>query len=240
MFLFLFYQVFLLYLQEPPPGNVSLVSEQRHIHQCCFFHRWEEDLWSDCSHTCNGVQTRRVFCEGTQPDGTKVEVDDAVCELEDLRMKPLGSRSCGTECPVATYDWIIGLHGDCSSMCGPGTQSRQLVCQKRVDSITSNTTDEECLLNGKAPKPQTTENCVSACSFGVTDWSNCTLTCGGGTRTRTVVCTKTHRDGTQETVNISHCDTSPFLGARPGVSEPCNTDPCCKYNTFGLLTRAID
>ena len=49
------------------------------------------------------------------------------------------------QCPVATYDWIIGSHGDCSSVCGPGTHSRQVICQKRVDSITSNTTDEECL-----------------------------------------------------------------------------------------------
>ena len=193
------------------------------------FHRWEEDLWSDCSRTCDGVQTRRVFCEGTQPDGTKIEVGDDICDREDRRAKPLNSRSCGAECPVETFDWLVGPYGDCSSVCGPGTRSRQVVCQKQVASIISNTTDEECLSNGKAPKPQTMDNCVSACSYGASDWSDCTVTCGGGTRTRTVFCTKTHRDGTQETVDISHCDNDPVLGARPDGSEPCNTDPCCKY-----------
>lgn len=61
-------------------------------------------------------------------------------------------------------------------------------------------------------------------------WSNCSATCGNGTQTRTVVCTK--QNGTSSvTVNDSLC--TKFVGAKPSTSQTCTNGPCteCKHDS---------
>lgn len=65
-------------------------------------------------------------------------------------------------------------------------------------------------------------------------WSECSPSCGSGTQTRTVVCTK--QNGTSSsTVNDSLC--TKFVSAKPSTSQTCTNGPCvepdCRYSIIG-------
>lgn len=66
-------------------------------------------------------------------------------------------------------------------------------------------------------------------------WSNCSVSCGGGTQTRSVVCVRNHPGqtghvGDWSDVADTFCTSSGL--AKPNVSQVCNTHSCqeCRYN----------
>ena len=66
-------------------------------------------------------------------------------------------------------------------------------------------------------------------------WSNCSVTCGGGTQTRAVVCVRNHPGQTGHVgdwmdVADSFCTSSGL--SKPITSQSCNTHSCqeCRYN----------
>ena len=63
-------------------------------------------------------------------------------------------------------------------------------------------------------------------------WGNCSETCGGGTQTRTVTCTRTENSSTTTTVADSLC--TKFVGSKPATSQSCNIQSCPK--TFKLIS----
>ena len=197
-------------------------------------HRWKTEEYSFCSQTCAGIQTRRVYCQATVANFDPSVADDVECERDDVRLKPMEQRSCGVECPSYSYNWITYPYSDCNTLCGPGVQSRHVVCQGvSLAGTVITATDADCV--GKDTKPITTRNCVSQCDYSTGDWSDCSVTCGGGSRTRSLSCVKTNENGTQQTVFISDCDNDPSIGDQPAINDTCNTDPCCKYSTLKML-----
>lgn len=64
----------------------------------------------------------------------------------------------------------------------------------------------------------------------VGEWSNCSATCGGGTRNRTVSCKSV---ATGQEIARSFC--AYLVGNEPTDQELCNTDPCsqCYYQVTG-------
>ncbi len=117
-----------------------------------------------------------------------------------------------------TYDWSIGQYSECSNICGGGTKTRSVVCQ-RSDGQT--VPDANC----SEPKPTSEESCNNqACPIYSWDtslgWSECSATCGGGTQTRTVLC----RDDGGNLADEAFCPTP-----KPDVSQTCNADPCYNY-----------
>jgi len=64
-------------------------------------------------------------------------------------------------------------------------------------------------------------------------WGGCSASCGGGTQTRTVSCTR--GDGTP--LNEIYCTDS-----KPALSQSCNTQACCvpTSNTYTNSNKAID
>ncbi|XP_072046471.1 A disintegrin and metalloproteinase with thrombospondin motifs gon-1-like [Amphiura filiformis] len=133
---------------------------------------WTYGNWSDCSVTCGtGTQTRTHQCVYT--DGTSVT---GQCSGD-----PLVEQNCiQQECPT----WTYGNWSDCSVTCGTGTQTRTRQC------VNTDGTEANGLCSGD---PSVEQNCIQqecpTWTYG--NWSDCSVTCGTGTQSRTHQCAYT-------------------------------------------------
>ncbi len=114
-----------------------------------------------------------------------------------------------------SFSWEISDWTVCDVACGGGTQTRTVICK---DSNGVTTPDGRC----PGTKPATSQICnAQACtadySWLIGDWSSCSATCGGGTKTRSVICK--FRDGT--TSQDSRCPSP-----KPITQDVCNTEVC--------------
>jgi len=112
-----------------------------------------------------------------------------------------GEKTCAM--PVQNIDCQVGDWGACSVPCGGGKRTRPIKVSKQGNGKECGALEESC--NTQACPPPTTESVD--CKVG--DWGDCTVTCGGGTRTRPILVKK---QGTG-----ADC---------PSTSEPCNTQDC--------------
>ena len=178
-------------------------------------------------------ETRLVYCIATnfQSDYEyeyETITNNTDCERNSLNVKPATSRECGTEC--AEYRWRTSSYDKCNSTCGSGVQSRSVECGKIVLGWPNSTatTDYACITAKQGPKPTADRNCTSPCNYTTSEWSACSETCGGGTRTRTLSCIKINENRTQKIVPISNCDTALPIGDRPSTVQPCIQSSCRK------------
>lgn len=166
-----------------------------------------------CSKPCGGgEETQTVECRRSDD----VVVADTFCANSGPR--PNSVRSCNVQACVSFYTWNVGGWGACSLNCGGGVRTRSVFCQDQNGTTVS---DTNC---NAAAKPAASEACnTSACppvwtyAWQVTP-GVCSVTCGGGTVTDTVVCKRNDN----LTVADSNCDA----GTKPPVTHSCNTDPC--------------
>ncbi|XP_053497011.1 A disintegrin and metalloproteinase with thrombospondin motifs 20 [Ictalurus furcatus] len=197
--------------------------------------QWREGEWSPCSVSCGvGRATRQVVCMNYNQ-----QMDESFCHLDE---KPSSEQECAAapchsayqlwpnnqpyfppdprshpghsswNVPSADHQWRTGPWGSCSSTCEGGFQRRVVVCQDSEGRGT-NYCDERV-------KPSESKSCDSGpCplwNYGI--WGECSLSCGGGQRTRLVVCQR--RNG--QRLNEHNCD---MLDKPPDV-ERCNMQPC--------------
>jgi len=152
---------------------------------------WSIGEWTSCSsQVCSGVgvQTREVFCPS--------HGGDAGCSGS----RPSTVRSCANEsvCQWRVFEW-----SSCSSVCGQGTEVRNVSCPSGNDA--------DCL----SAKPNTSRACSSnaGCTWVVSGWSECNSTCGPGVQSRSVSCT-------------GQCS-----GEAPSRSQLCYGTSSCVWNT---------
>lgn len=189
-------------------GAKPPVSRSCNIQACSSTYAWNIGAWAVCSKSCGGgTQSRTVICQ----DNTGVTVAEGYCPTP----KPSVQQSCNTHnCPVQyTYGWQH-VPGQCSATCGGGWE--KFVC-KRNDDVT---VDESYCTD---PKPQVACNTHSCPVQYTYDWETgvwgvCSKSCGGGVRTRDVICKR--NDG-QVMADI-YCQGQ----SQPSSQEACNTQSC--------------
>jgi hypothetical protein len=174
---------------------------------------WKVGELSVCSTTCGGgMQTRTVEC--VSEDGAAL--DDAMCE----EPKPAATQACIAS---AGCSWRTGAFGVCSSVCGTGTQTRDVHCAG-PDGITVD--DALC----SAARPASSQTCVStaSCRWWTSTWGACSVNCGTGLQTRMVACV----DPLGQVVSGSYC-----TAAMPNGTQACSR-PACRVYVVGEPTAA--
>ncbi|KAG7523508.1 A disintegrin and metalloproteinase with thrombospondin motifs 20-like [Solea senegalensis] len=199
--------------------------------------QWRAGEWSPCSVTCGiGRTTRQVvcsnyhqpvdlsFCDPDEKPVTEQECTAAPCpsvyHRQHINNQPYGYPQdpghhpghSSWNVPSADNQWRTGPWGACSSTCAGGFQRRVVVCQD-ADGRSNSFCDERV-------KPAESKSCDSGpCplwNYGV--WGECTQSCGGGRRTRLVVCQRPNG----QRLNDYNCD----ILEKPPDMEQCNLQPC--------------
>ncbi|CAH2296250.1 A disintegrin and metallo ase with thrombospondin motifs 6 isoform X2 [Pelobates cultripes] len=118
------------------------------------------------------------------------------------------------------FSWYHLPWSECSATCAGGIQKQEVVCKRLDDnSVVQN---NYCDLDSKPPENQracNTELCPAEWFIG--DWTECSKTCDGGMRTRTVLCIRKIGPSEEETLDDITC-----LTHRPIEKEACNNQSC--------------
>ncbi|XP_073798559.1 A disintegrin and metalloproteinase with thrombospondin motifs 20 isoform X1 [Danio rerio] len=219
--------------------------------------QWREGEWTPCSVSCGvGRSSRRVVCMNYLH-----QLDESFCAPDE---RPLAEQECiGAPCqssyhwpnnqpdnqpndpyvpydpaghpghhswnvPSADHQWRTGPWGACSSTCAHGLQRRVVVCQDSEGRSTGHCDDRV--------KPDQTKSCDSGpCphwNYGI--WGECTVSCGGGQRTRLVVC----QQASGQRLSEHSCDAL----QRPLDLELCNTHSCsgsAQWHTHSWRTCSV-
>nr|XP_039269218.1 ADAMTS-like protein 2 [Styela clava] len=172
--------------------------------------RWEATPWSECSLSCGtGVQMRTVRCWQMIGSGFDSTLYTEICK-DVAGEKPVETKPCKVldQCgPLwETSDW-----SPCPAPCGMvGVKWRTIRCSAGQDRFCSS-----------APKPNSQEQCMGPrclLHWTTTDWGPCSGVCGGGRKTRKVICT----DGAGRGHPEDQCD----LNTKPPTSHPCGDVNC--------------
>ena len=165
---------------------------------------WSYGSYGSCSASCGGgTQTRSATCY--RSDGTAV---GSGCGTATT------SQSCNTQAcaPTYTYSWSYGAWSTPSG-CGAVTQTRSATCM-RSDGASGGS---NCGAVGSTSQAGSDySGCTYSANLG--SWSGCSVSCGGGTQTRSATCTRS--DGAS--ASLSSCGS-------PATSQSCNTQACASY-----------
>uniref|UniRef100_A0A8C6CJH8 ADAMTS like 1 n=1 Tax=Moschus moschiferus TaxID=68415 RepID=A0A8C6CJH8_MOSMO len=201
--------------------------------------RWEIGKWSPCSLTCGvGLQTRDVFCSHL----LSREINETVILADELchQPKPTTVQACNRfNCPPA---WYPAQWQPCSRTCGGGIQKREVLCKQRMaDGSFLELPETFC----SAPKPASQQACKKddcPSEWLLSDWTECSTSCGEGTQTRSAVCRKVLKTGVSSIVNSSLCPPLPFSSSiRPCMLATCARPgrPSAKHSPHIAAARKV-
>ncbi|XP_051552292.1 A disintegrin and metalloproteinase with thrombospondin motifs 12-like [Myxocyprinus asiaticus] len=144
---------------------------------------WKYGAWTDCSTSCGiGVQHQPVRCFEAEVGVVEETLCDPSTRPDDRH------RKCkNMDCPAR---WWVGGWQTCSATCGPnGVRKRTILCVRTVVG------EERVLHPGDCkqllkPKPVVPCNRDVPCGseWAVGNWSECSLSCNGGIKSRIVKC----------------------------------------------------
>lgn len=200
----------------------------------CSNPRWETGNWTDCSATCNGMQTRRVKCNcGGET------VDDGVCRTRvPDQLRPSTEQECGGQCPCEDYRYRTGEWSPCSKTCGNGTQSRGVSCLCDLEGIRTVRPTKECEDSVADTRPEVMRSCSDSQCPCVNErhttgpWSPCSRACGGS-QIRIVEC-RCLIEGTETVVTDDACY---FAGL--SMPERIKECPSCQYSWVTTHWRTV-
>nr|XP_033776500.1 ADAMTS-like protein 1 isoform X2 [Geotrypetes seraphini] len=188
--------------------------------------RWEIEKWNACSLTCGiGLQTRRVFCSqllSRETNRTEILADE-LCR----QPKPTLVQACNRfDCPPA---WQATEWQQCSKTCGGGTQKRYVLCKKRLaDGSILDLPETFC----SSSMPISQQECRTGdcpAEWHLSDWTQCSVSCGEGTQSQNVICRKMLKTGEYAIISSVMCMASPL----PLSIRPCTLAPCARHGRPG-------
>eukprot|EP00929_Paragymnodinium_shiwhaense_P093305 TRINITY_DN5343_c4_g1_i1.p1 TRINITY_DN5343_c4_g1~~TRINITY_DN5343_c4_g1_i1.p1 ORF type:complete len:5356 (-),score=897.12 TRINITY_DN5343_c4_g1_i1:93-15986(-) len=171
---------------------------------------WTTGSWAACSNTCgHGNRTRSVGC------ASGVDSDCAGLDRPSQQKVCYDTDGC---------EWQLGDWSACSASCGPGLQTRRVVCPSG--------TYEDC---GDS-MPTTSQACyaTTGCTWHAGDWSSCSEVCGTGNHSRAIMCSsgKAEDCHAEKPDAVQECRDTSGCGWVVGAWSAC--DATCGA---GLQTR---
>nr|CAB3220001.1 A disintegrin and metalloproteinase with thrombospondin motifs 6 [Phallusia mammillata] len=128
---------------------------------------------------------------------------------------------------VSPFLWSQGQWTPCTASCAGGTQRRPVEC-RRVDD---DTVVQPSYCNQVTKPVEQEQSCnVEPCPpmWSPGEWSECSRTCGGGHRTRHVMCMRVLSQIEDEVIDDIYC-----TDGKPRSSSRCNLDTCPPQWTTG-------
>ncbi|XP_065226754.1 A disintegrin and metalloproteinase with thrombospondin motifs 9-like isoform X2 [Planococcus citri] len=194
--------------------HIQKPSEKQSCYGNCDTYHWKYGEWRSCNVSCgNGIQTREATCV----DEFQRIVEDAKCANSE---KIVENVCILQKCPL----WSTSEWSRCSVTCGLGHRSRNVRCQQGNQIVGSYLCDsnkkpahvEQCQMPAcTTPVPKTTEVPLPLWTAGA--WSDCSVSCGIGYRTRMVRCNRADQNlcsdtsdkpATQQTCFLPDCSTT--------------------------------
>lgn len=170
----------------------------------CGQYVWVAEPWSvwkvsnvDLNDNCGeGVQTRNVKCMLNTIDGPSEQVEDYLCDPEEM---PLGARKSHLPCPedCVLSDW--GAWSPCPLPCSENSTRERSAYPLRQPGE-----KKECPPTKETEPCKLNRNCFHY-TYNITEWSTCQLSdkavCGNGFKTRMLDCVRS--DG--KSVDLIFC-----------------------------------
>ncbi|XP_035211737.1 A disintegrin and metalloproteinase with thrombospondin motifs 9-like isoform X2 [Stegodyphus dumicola] len=205
----LFVQVLTVGNLHPPSVTYQYtISTHDQVH-----YRWRlEDTWSPCNSVCQGEQYRKAICVNKVTDE---KVHDGFCHEQERPQHE--AKVCN---PTCLLRWHVNQSNiQCSSECGRGFLIHDVTCIQQMNSGETHTIPDHFCAHME-PIVSNSEECMGPCitkGWKYGEWSQCSVSCGGGIRHRKALCFG------DETVVLpeSACDDSNKV-----TEEVCSTDEC--------------
>uniref|UniRef100_A0A3P9CE93 Uncharacterized protein n=1 Tax=Maylandia zebra TaxID=106582 RepID=A0A3P9CE93_9CICH len=205
-----------------PPCNTEHCPGMTHVdtqRQDRWHHSWKKrkmkawSAWSQCSSRCDsGVQTRERLCNSPTPQhGGKS------CSGPHIQTRDCNSQPCsGTSVPGCHVDggWSQwGAWTECSLSCGGGVKFRRRLC----DNPSPQSGGRGCLGDAEQQRDCNTHLCTVGPWLPWSQWSECSVSCGGGQQYRSRLCSLPACSGRQSKI----CNTHVCLGEWNCSLEHC-------------------
>ncbi|XP_039206112.1 A disintegrin and metalloproteinase with thrombospondin motifs 9 isoform X3 [Crotalus tigris] len=172
--------------------------------------------WQSCSKLCQGERKRKPICTR---ESDQLMVSDQRCDK--IPQPDPVTELCNLNCELR---WHIVRKSECSVQCGMGYKTLEISCAKysKLEGKIEKYDDRYC---SGIPKPNSREKCSGDCNTGgwrYSAWTECSKSCGGGTKRRRAVCMNTFNDVLED----SKCSQQEKVTA-----QRCNEIPCPHWKT---------
>ncbi|XP_060697217.1 A disintegrin and metalloproteinase with thrombospondin motifs 13 [Hemiscyllium ocellatum] len=185
----------------------------------------------------NRIEYRLYLTQQKLPDTEEIVIDGPTSDTIEIQVfRKYGEEYGDIVSPKITYSLYVPKQEElyvwrevtdaCSTSCGPGTVTVHYVC---ADRHSEEIVEQQHCLRSEKPTDRLESCNIAPCPpwWEVGEFDECSVTCGGGQRERSIHCVKQEAPVRQRTSDAECAAT-----ARPQPVEMCNSQPCPFRWTF--------